>query len=329
MHYRLVSVGMILLAAGCAAPNPVSSSSVPGARIETDYSRFSDVAYTPDTWPRALKADIYQPKSAGPWPAILVIYGGSWSSADHRWQMRLLAGRLARRGFVVMTAQYRGTPEDRYPAPVDDLREAVKWLRTHAAEYQARPHRIAAFGFSAGGHLAAMAGTLDGPPAVRVQAVVAASAPADLALYPGGKILPRFLGATFAERPDLFRAASPVTYVSPDDPPVFLYHGTADTTVSPDHSRVFKAALDRAGVRNELRWIEGRGHAGVLLRGGTAEAARWTFWMRRYAEQLLAQVITSRASHFSAKNRYKGARLYSPKSHATLTFRTLAIARIS
>lgn len=241
------------------------------------FSKTSDVVYTPADWPQPLQADLYRPKGNAVRPAVLLVYGGSWSSADHRWHMTLLARKLARHGFVVMNAAYRGTPEFRYPAQVDDLREALRWLRAHAAEYGVAPARIGVYGFSAGGHLAAMLGTRDGPPEVRVQAVVAASAPTDLTLYPTGEILPRFLGATYAENPALYREASPITHITSDDPPFFLYHGTDDKTVSPNHTKVFKAALDRAGVRNEVRWLEGRAHASVLIFGGEAEDAAIDF----------------------------------------------------
>lgn len=260
---------------GCA--NPGNERATTSAAVHTDYRVERDVVFTPAGWPRPLQADVYQPGGPGLWPGVLLIYGGSWDSADHRWHMKLLARKLAKRGFVVMNATYRGTSDFQYPAPVDDLREALRWLRTHAAQHRLDPNKVATYGFSAGGHLAALIGMLPGPAEVRVQAVVAASAPADLALFPGGEILPRFLGATFAEKPEIFRQASPVTHVTPDDPPVFLYHGTADKTVSPEHTKAFKAALDRAGVRNELRWAEGRGHATVLLFGGAAEAAAIDF----------------------------------------------------
>lgn len=276
MLVRSLGLAVALFTAGCGSTH--AGSATPSAkRVQTSYFTREDLVYTPRAWPRALKADIYQPKGNGPWPGVLLVYGGSWNSADHRWQMKLLARKLARRGFVVMNAAYRGTPEFRYPAPVDDLREALRWWRANATEYRLNPGKIAAYGFSAGGHLAGLIGTLDGPPEVRVQALVAASAPADLTLFPGGEILPRFLGATYAAQPEIFRQASPVTYVTADDPPVFLYHGTDDTTVSPEHSKAFQAALNRAGVRNDLRWVEGRGHATVLLFGGAAEAAAIDF----------------------------------------------------
>jgi acetyl esterase/lipase len=261
----------ILLLAGCATGGSGSSASDQQNRVKTDYTEEENVIFSPAAWPKLLPADMYVPKGEGPWPAVLLIYGGSWSSSDHRWQMSGIARKLASRGYVVMNASYRGTPEFKYPAPLDDMREALRWLRSHAVEYHVNPDKVAAYGFSAGGHLAALLGTLDGPPEVRVQAVVAASAPTDLTLFPGGDILPRFLGATYAEDPELFREASPIAHVSSDDPPFFLYQGTADTTVSPEHSKAFHAALDRAGVRNELHWIEGRGHASMLLFNGAME----------------------------------------------------------
>lgn len=263
----------VLLTLGCASKELRSSPN----RMDTAYTKRIEIVYTPANWPAALKADLYQPKGSGPWPTVLLIYGGSWSSADHRWQMRLLARKLARRGFVVMNASYRGLPEFRYPAPVEDLREALRWLRAHASEYHLDPKKIATYGFSAGGHLAAQIGALDGPPEVRVQAVVAASAPTDFTLFPDDPTLARFVGASYANNPALFREASPVFHVTPDDPPVFIYHGTADKTVSPQHAKTFQAALERNSVRHELHWAPGRGHAGMLIFGGELENAAIDF----------------------------------------------------
>ena len=274
---RFSAVLAVLMSAGCVATCPTASTPPSAKRVDTDFTMISDVVFTPPGWPKALEADIYQPKGDGVFPGVLLIYGGSWSSADHRWQMKLLARKLARRGYVVMNATYRGTPEFKYPAPVDDLREALRWMRAHAADYHINSQKVATYGFSAGGHLAALVGVLDGPPEVQVQAIVAASAPADLTLYPGGEILPRFLGATYEENPGLYRDASPVSHVTPNSPPVFIYQGTDDKTVSPDHSRAIHAALDRAGVPNELRWVEGKGHAAMLLLAGDAEDAAVDF----------------------------------------------------
>ncbi len=107
--------------------------------------------------------------------------------------------------------------------------------------------------------------------------MVTVSAPTDLTLFPGGDILPRFLGATYQENPELYREASPVTHVAPGDPPFFLYHGTTDKTVPPEHAKVFQAALARAGVPNQLFWVEGRGHSSMLLFDDAPENAAINF----------------------------------------------------
>jgi acetyl esterase/lipase len=251
--------------------------SKPPKRITTRYAKVPDVIYTPPDWPRALTADIYRPNGGGPWPGVVLIHGGSWSTSDNRWHMGYLARTLAARGYVVMNVTYRGTPEFHFPAPAEDVREAVRWLRAHAASYAVNADKLATYGFSAGGHLAAFVGLHDTEPAGRVQAVVAASAPTVFTLYPDNKTLERFLATTYLERPEAFSDASPITYVRPDSPPVFQYHGTKDTTVSPKHSIHLKAALDAAGVRNELLWLPGRGHASVLLFGRAAETAAIDF----------------------------------------------------
>src|SRR6185312_7813774 len=173
--YRLLALLVVGVLSGCAGAG--SKAPAVAHHVKTDFSKAAEVVYTPDGWPRALRADVYQPRGVGPWPAVLLIYGGSWSADDHRWQMKRIARKLAGRGYVVMSAAYRGLPEDRFPAPWDDLREALRWLRAHAADYRVDPGKVAAYGFSAGGQLAALLGTLEGPAEVRVQAVVTASGP--------------------------------------------------------------------------------------------------------------------------------------------------------
>lgn len=271
----LMLVGLMSAITGCATSS--DESDVTAKPVRTSYEKRSNFVYTPPTWPRALPSDLYLPEGEGPWPAVILIHGGSWDSKDHRWWMKLIARKLAKRGYVVMNVAYRGAPEFPYPAPLDDLREAVRSLRAHAGEWRVNPQQIAAYGFSAGGHLASLLGTLPASPADRLQAVVAVSAPSDLTLFKTGEILPRFLGATYAADPQRYVDASPTTHVSSDDPPFFLYHGTDDTTVAPEHSRRLAAALERAGVRHELRWVEKRGHAAMLFRAGSAEDAAIDF----------------------------------------------------
>lgn len=243
-----------------------------------------DVVYTPPGWPQALKADVYLPEAPGLRPAVLLIHGGGWEGPDRREQMDSIAERLARRGYVVMNASYRFAPQYVYPAQVEDLQQALRWLRGQAGPYRLRSERIAAFGYSAGGHLAELLGVAGDNPDTRVQAVVAGAAPSDLRKYPGGRLVPQFLGGTQAQLPTAFATASPITRVAAGQPPVFLYHGTWDQLVPFDHSSDYATALDAAGIPNELYALRGRGHVTAFLSDGEAVEAAIDFldrWLRR------------------------------------------------
>ena len=272
---HLIAVAALLLSS-CAS-HIGKPDAPPPAPVASTFTIARDVVYTPTGWPQALKADVYQPSGTGAKPAVLLIHGGGWAAPDRREQMASIAERVAARGYVVVNATYRFAPQYLYPAPVDDLREALKWMRANAAQYQIKPDAIAAMGYSAGGHLAALLGVLDGPAQVRVQAVVDGAGPTDLRKYKGGSLVPQFLGGTQAQVPQQFTQASPVTHVSKDDPPVFLYHGSWDTLVPDDHSRDFKLALDAVGVRSEWFQIIGRGHITAFFSDGAAIEAALAF----------------------------------------------------
>jgi acetyl esterase/lipase len=201
---------------------------------------------------------------------VIVVHGGSWRTYDKRWFMKPIAQSLARRGFVAMNVTYRGAPKWHYPAPVLDLREAVKWLRRHAKEYSIRPDKIGVYGYSAGGQIAAQLGFIDGPQSVRVQAVVAGGTPSDLRRYTGGRLVPAYLGGTLAKSPEVFCEASPVFHVTPDDPPVFVYHGTRDIIVPPVHALELCAALNEARVDHEILWVNKHGHLSTFFFAGDA-----------------------------------------------------------
>lgn len=241
------------------------------------YTVKRDVVYTPATWPQPVLGDLYRPRSENLAPAVLLIHGGGWTGKDGRWQMGLIARRLARRGYVVLNVTYRLAPEWRYPAPVDDLLEAVKWLRTHAAEEGIDPRRIATFGYSAGGYLAAHVGLIEGAASAKVRAIVAGGAPSDLRFYPGGDLVPQFLGGTQREIPERFRDASPVTYVTRHSPPMFIYHSTGDRLVPPEHAWTMVTAYEKNRVPFETYWIKGRGHIGAFLLPGESISAAIRF----------------------------------------------------
>lgn len=244
------------------------------APIQSLYTVERDLIYSPAGWPESLKADLYRPDTAAPRPAVLLIHGGGWEGPDRREQMASIARRLAARGYVVMNATYRYAPQYLYPAPVDDLREALKWLRAEAGRFGVQSDHIGAFGYSAGAHLAALLGS---DPATGLRAVVAGGTPTDLRKYSGGKLVPQFLGGRREQIPERFAEASPITHVKPGDPPVFLYHGGLDTLVPVDHAEDYQRALQAAGVPNELFLLRGRGHISAFLSDGAAVDAALGF----------------------------------------------------
>src|SRR5262249_53141606 len=148
---------------------------------------------------------------------------------------------FARLGFAAATINYRLTKEVPYPAQLDDCRAAIRWLRSHAAEYQLDPKRFGAYGNSAGGHLALLLALFVDPvdrgkpieQSCRVQAAISDSGPIDLvAQYRQGAlrtVVERLMGgAPDVGRLPLYEQASPSQYVSAEGPPLLLIYGEAD-----------------------------------------------------------------------------------------------------
>lgn len=249
-----------LIVTACAAIN--ACTSLPSVPVGGDFVKKQDVAYTPKDWPAKLVADFYQPDSATPTPAVLLIHGGGWSKSERRSDMVGIAKNLAKRGYFVMNTTYRLTPEWQFPAQSQDMNQALRYLRANADRFNIDPDRIATFGYSAGGHLAALAGF---DPKNQVKAIVAGGAPADLSFWPDGDLTGLLLGGPLEGNEAIYREASPVAQVHPAAPPVFLYHGTADTLVPVEHPRAFIAALRENDVKHEVYWINGRSHVSAHL----------------------------------------------------------------
>ncbi len=213
--------------------------------------------------------DAYVPQGPGLHPAVLVIHGGAWRMGNKA-QLALHAAALARAGFAAFCIQYRLAPEHKWPAQLLDCKAAVVWLRNNAARYNLRTDWVAAYGYSAGAHLACMLGTTgpeDGfedpahPGDSSVQAVIAGGTPCDFTVVPPrARWLVYWLGRTRAEAPELYVRASPISHVDPGDAPTLCYHGTADRLVPVGPVRRYVAKLSSVGVRAELMLIEGAGH---------------------------------------------------------------------
>jgi acetyl esterase/lipase len=254
----LILMPLWLALAGCVNYGGTTS-------VKKGYAVTRDIVYTPEDWPERVLGDLYRPRTQRKSPAVLLIHGGGWTGKDGRWQMNPIAIQLARRGYVVLNVTYRLAPRWHYPAPIEDLREAVKWMRQHAVENGIDPERIATFGYSAGGYLAAFTGLIEGAESARIRAIVAGGAPSDLTFYPGGDLVPQFLDGTQQQIPERFREASPVNYVTRKSPPMFLYHATGDQLVKPEHPLAMIYALEKSGVAHESYWIEGRDHIEAFL----------------------------------------------------------------
>jgi len=282
MAYRIVAVVALgALLAGCAIHRGAREQSVEVPRTEAGEVR--ELRYTPSSWPQALTARVRRPTGQGPHPALLLVHGGGWEGGSPE-DMTGIAKYFARRGLVTVNVAYRFTPEYRFPAQLRDVQRAMRWIHANAERLAVDPDRIGALGYSSGAHLvsllamvAGQGGELDGGPATRPDAVVAGGTPSDLRKWDEGRMVENLLGGTRAEVPEAYAAASPVTHVHPEAPPVFLFHGTWDTLVPTDHATDFYAALQEAGVDTELYLQRLRGHIlGFLLRGGAMqEAARF------------------------------------------------------
>jgi len=229
----------------------------------------------------ALKLDIYYPDSASLWPVTIYVHGGGWSSGDKaKGAGALEIPALQSAGFLVVAINYRLAPENPFPAMIEDAKCAVRYLRTHADEYNLDPNRIGVWGGSAGGHLVNLLGTTDESAGFdvgeylaqssRVQAVVDMFGPTDLTVqFEGG-----YEGASRVFAGFDAALASPVTYVTPDDPPFLLFHGDSDPLVPIEQSRILLAALQAAGVPVELVIVENAGHGFKPEEGKTISPSR-------------------------------------------------------
>lgn len=271
MRARRQLLPLMLLAAalGGGCTRHVGESIAPSASpVAHTFVVQRDQVYTPADWPQPLQADVYTPSGTAPaagWPAVVVIHGGAWHKGSRK-QGQGNARRLAARGYVALNIEYRLVPDVIFPAQVQDVQQAVRWLRANAARLRIDPTRIGAWGYSSGAHLAALTASLSPGDRLyaedaRLQAVVGGGTPTDLRKADGGGSVARFLGERWRADSPVYAEASPAAHVSADDPPVFLYHGTFDTLVPVDQATDYQLALEQAGVPNELVLLRGLGHA--------------------------------------------------------------------
>ena len=134
---------------------PVSPSIGQGAGLK--YQTFRGVSFEKHD-NVDLMADIYMPLDDGPHAGVLLIHGGGWLAGD-RSELRSIARKMAPLGYTVMAIDYRLAPKDKFPAQIEDCNAAISWMVENAAKYKIDPKRLGVWGYSSGGHLAALLGT--------------------------------------------------------------------------------------------------------------------------------------------------------------------------
>jgi pectinesterase len=220
----------------------------------------------------SLLLDVCMPDGPGPFPAVILVHGGGWSSGDKTGGVNPLFGPLTKSGLGWFSINYRLAPKHRYPAAVEDVEAAIRWVKKNAAQFKVDPNRLALLGESAGGHLVAMA-VMRAKDDTRVAAAIPFYAPVDLesdTQRRGGLSisLRDLFGRTYevdAQATKVLRDASPINLVHPDLPPFLLVHGTADMSVPYSQSVQLQAKLKAAGVACDL----------ITIDDGVHGMARW------------------------------------------------------
>ena len=232
------------------------------------------------------------PVSEGPAPALLFLPGGGYSFRSEKLDGLDLAQWFSERGIASFVLNYRVDPY-RYPVPLRDAERAVRWLRAHAAEQRIDPERIAVFGTSAGGHLAALLATEDGAgdpnqsdPVERLSSkpnlLILAQAVISLERYVHEGSRRHLLGDSPA--PELLHALSAEQRVSATTPPTFIWTTRTDEFVDYRNSELFEQALSAHAVDHEYQLFETGHHGRGLARlEGSHDWPRWCLeWLGRH-----------------------------------------------
>jgi acetyl esterase/lipase len=232
-----------------------------------------------------LKFDVSVPVSARPpYPAVIVVHGGGWLGGS-RTDYQALLLQLSRSGYAGMSVDYRTSSQAQFPAQIEDVKCAIRWLRKHADSYQIDPERIGAFGISAGAHLVALAAMTPGKwdgyggetgVSSKLACAILHAPPLDLAdwwqtadLRVQGMMAPRYMltqlfGKAYPQAVDAYQEASPGSYAEKQKnlPPMLIIQGEQDVTVPSRQARQFVAQLRKNGQSAELMSIADADHFG-------------------------------------------------------------------
>jgi acetyl esterase/lipase len=252
---------LLALLAGCAPLTPPPR----GERI------VSNIVYA--SRPTGdLHLDLYLPSTPAPHPLVIWIHGGGWKFGDKGFMLSLRD--LTRQGFAIASIQYRLSGTAKYPAAIDDCRDALHWLEQNGARYRLDRRHIFLSGGSAGGHLAAFLALQARSP--EIKAVCLLYPATDLTGFANQDAkhgyLPDFLGGSVNEKRAEAIEGSPVNHVRANAPPFLIFHGDMDTLVPIAQSKELNNKLHAVGVESHLIVLHGKGHGFSLTDAQQQEA---------------------------------------------------------
>ncbi|HEY4195992.1 MAG TPA: alpha/beta hydrolase, partial [Mucilaginibacter sp.] len=255
-----------------------------------------NIPYANDTLKKHL-LDIYLPSSTkSSYPVVVWVHGGAWKTNDKYADMSYMVNSLKGfidSGYAVASIDYRWSTTAIFPAQIQDCNQAVEFLYQNAAKYKLDKNRIALIGFSAGGHLASLLGLSNDnevkdfypagkKPHFKIKLVLDFYGPADFPAMKGTdatdpkSAVSLLLGGLVADRGQLAKEASPVTYIDKNDPPFLIVQGEKDESVNPQQSIALSQKLKEAGVKNDIIIVPGAPHYGLMF--DAEDIRKKVFW---------------------------------------------------
>ncbi len=241
--------------------------------------------FTYQTYPEInLQLDFYSIKTASKKPCVIVIHGGSWSGGDDK-QLPELNSYLAKRGYKVVSINYRLAPQYQNPKPVEDVKSAIRYLKINAEKLQVDTNNFVLLGRSAGAQIALLAayilqdksikGVVDfyGP----ADMIFGYSLPANPLVLDSHKVMEAYLGGTYQQFPAKYAASSPILYADKQSVPTLLIHGENDVLVSYQHSVRLNTKLNQLKVKHYLLSLPWATHGcDYTLNGPSGQLATYT-----------------------------------------------------
>jgi len=232
---------------------------------QTPFSFWKQFSLTKRVAARALRynknltLDYYPSTISGSKPCIVVVHGGSWSGGDNK-QLPELNSYLASIGYNVASINYRLAPNYKNPAPVEDVQDAMNYLRHHSEELHIDTGNFVLLGRSAGAQIALLAAYAYKQPGLKAvidyygpaDMVWGYSAPANPLVMDSRKVMENYLGGTYKQATEKYAASSPLEFVNSQSLPTLILHGDNDVLVSPEHSRRLNIKLQQKGIKHFL-----------------------------------------------------------------------------